>query len=104
MNPYLFFRDRFALCPMLHAISVDTTTLRRYGSTNAIDSTNQTNQRNLSRLPCLPHETLLLFHWGNVSVRGLPRSESVRDEMRPALWSVETTPWGAYSTGTKQTR
>jgi predicted HTH domain antitoxin len=24
--------------------------------------------------------------------------------MRPALWSVETTPWGAYFTGTKQTK
>jgi len=41
------------------------------------------NQTNLSRLPC---------------------SESERGEMRPALWSVETTPWGAYFTGTKQTR
>ena len=40
-----------------------------------------------------------LFHWGKVSVRGLPRSESVRDEMRPALWSVKTTPWGAISLG-----
>ena len=34
----------------------------------------------------------------------LPRSESVRGEMRPALWSVETTPWGAYFTGTRETR
>ena len=33
----------------------------------------------------------------------LPRSESVRGEMRPALWSAETTTWGAYFTGTKQT-
>jgi hypothetical protein len=24
--------------------------------------------------------------------------------MRPALWSVETTPWGAYFTWTKQTK
>jgi len=40
------------------------------------------NQTNLSRLPC---------------------SESVRGEMRPALWSVETTTWGAYFTGTKKT-
>ena len=24
--------------------------------------------------------------------------------MRPALWSMETTTWGAYFTGTKQTR
>jgi hypothetical protein len=31
----------------------------------------------------------------------LSRSEVVRGEMRPALWSVETTTWGAYFTGTK---
>jgi len=40
---------------------------------------NEIDQMNLSRLPrsesvwglpCLPRETLLLFHWGNVSVRG----------------------------------
>jgi hypothetical protein len=72
------------------------------------DQRNYPNQRNLSHLPCLPHETLLLFHWGNVSVRGLScsesvrdlsRSESVRDEMRHALWSAETTSWGAISLG-----
>jgi len=44
---------------------------------------NEKNQTNLSRLPC---------------------SESERGEMRPALWSVETTTWGAYFTGTKQAR
>jgi hypothetical protein len=58
----------------------------------AIKSFNHTNQRNLSRLPC------------SESVRGLPCSESVRGEMRPALWSVETTTWGAYFTGTQQTK
>ena len=70
---------------------------------NQVDWTNQRNQRNqinqtnptdLSRLSCLPHETLLLFHWG---------SEGVRGEMRPALWSVKTTLWGAYFTGTRET-
>ena len=41
-----------------------------------------------------------LFHWDQRNYpnqRNLPRlscSENVRDEMRPALWSVETTPWG----------
>ncbi len=74
---------------------------------NSLSHWDQIDQTDLSRLPCLPHETLLLFHWG---------SESVRGEMRPALWSVkttpwglalwivETTPWGAYFTGTKQTK
>jgi hypothetical protein len=38
----------------------------------------QTNQRNLSRLP---------------------RSESVWGEMGLALWSVKTTPWGPISLG-----
>jgi hypothetical protein len=54
--------------------------IRAVKSFNQTNEKNQTNQTNLSRLP---------------------RSESVRGEMRPALWSVETTPWGAYFTGTK---
>ena len=39
--------------------------------------------RNLSRLPCLPRETLLLFHWGN------------------AVYGVKCK---AYFTGTRKTR
>jgi hypothetical protein len=29
---------------------------------------------------------------------------NLSDEMQPALWSVKTTTWGAYFTGTKETR
>ena len=66
----------------------------------AIESFNQTN---------LSREMLLnsLSHWdqtNHTNLSRLPRSESVRGEMRPALWSVETTPWGAYFTGTRETR
>jgi hypothetical protein len=39
---------------------------------NLTNERDQINQTNLSRLSCLPHETLLLFHWGG---------ESVQDEM-----------------------
>jgi hypothetical protein len=39
-----------------------------------------------------------------INLSRLPCSESERGEMRPALWSAETTTWGAYFTGTKQTR
>ena len=63
--------------------------IRAVKSFNQTNEKNQTNQTNLSRLP------------RSESVRGLPCSEVVRGEMRPALWSVETTPWGAYFTGTK---
>ena len=33
---------------------------------------NHTNQTNLSRLPCLPRETVLLFHWGNAVYGACP--------------------------------
>jgi len=42
----------------------------------AIKSFNHTNQRNLSRLPCLPRETVLLFHWGNAVYRACPVAKS----------------------------
>jgi hypothetical protein len=70
----------------------------------AIKSFNQinyTNQTNLSRLP--RSESVRGLPCSEV-VRGLSRSESVQDEMRPALWSAETTTWGAYFTGTQQTK
>ena len=68
----------------------------------AIKSFNQinyTNQTNLSRLPC--SESVQGLPCSEV-VRGLPCSESVRGEMRPALWSVETTTCEAYFTGVTQ--
>ena len=79
----------------------------------------QTDQRNLSRLPrsevvrglsCsqvvrgLPCSESVRGLPCSESVRGLSCSESVRDEMRLALWSVESTTWGAYFTGTQQTK
>jgi len=45
------------------------------------------------------------INWSNqTNLSRLPRSKSVRGEMRPALWSVETTTCEAYFTGTKQTK
>jgi len=34
------------------------------------------NQTNLSRLPCLPRETVLLFHWGNAVYGACPVAKS----------------------------
>jgi hypothetical protein len=37
---------------------------------DAMSAIDEINQTDLSRLSCLPHETLFLFHWGSESVRG----------------------------------
>jgi hypothetical protein len=72
------------IAPIICAIeSFNQINLSREMLLNSLSHWDQTNQTNLSRLPC---------------------SESERGEMRPALWSVETTPWGAYFTGTRETR
>ena len=45
-------------------------------SINVPDDPNQINQINLSRLPCLPRETVLLLHWGNAVYGACPVAKS----------------------------
>ena len=59
-------------------------------SINVPDDPNQINQINLSRLPCLPRETVLLFHWGNAVYGACPvaKAYGVKCDLPCGLWKL----------------